>query len=94
MFPAVLCSECESPIILLWYLNVNCKRNICFLQFCAQNVKAQKSLLGGLEILLAKEYPELKSKTSHILKALYDLDVLEEAVILEWGKKVQAIICH
>ncbi|BFZ07108.1 hypothetical protein BsWGS_10147 [Bradybaena similaris] len=58
-----------------------------FLRFCAQNVKAQKSLLGGLEILLAKEYPELKSKTSHILKALYDLDVLEEAVILEWGKK-------
>ncbi|CAG5127375.1 unnamed protein product [Candidula unifasciata] len=58
-----------------------------FLRFCAQNQKAQKSLLGGLEILLAKEYPELMAKTSHILKALYDLDILEEAVILEWAKK-------
>ncbi|BFZ11699.1 hypothetical protein BsWGS_14738 [Bradybaena similaris] len=58
-----------------------------FLRFCVQNQKAQKALLGGLEILLAKEYPELMSKTSHILKALYDLDILEEAVILEWAKK-------
>ncbi|CAL1536946.1 unnamed protein product [Lymnaea stagnalis] len=58
-----------------------------FLKFCVQNQKAQKALLGGLEILLAKEYPELVPKTSHILKVLYDLDILEEAVILEWGKK-------
>uniref|UniRef100_A0A0B7B9X6 Eukaryotic translation initiation factor 5 n=1 Tax=Arion vulgaris TaxID=1028688 RepID=A0A0B7B9X6_9EUPU len=58
-----------------------------FLRFCVQNQRAQKALMGGLEILLAKEYPELKPKTSHILKALYDLDILEEAVILEWGRK-------
>ncbi|XP_059160536.1 eukaryotic translation initiation factor 5-like [Physella acuta] len=58
-----------------------------FLRFCVQNQKAQKALLGGLEILIAKEYPDLMTKTSHILKVLYDLDILEEAVILEWGKK-------
>lgn len=58
-----------------------------FLRFCAQNQKAQRVLLGGLEILISKEFPGLKPKTIHILKALYDLDILEEAVILEWGKK-------
>ncbi|XP_005093775.1 eukaryotic translation initiation factor 5 [Aplysia californica] len=59
-----------------------------FLQFCLKNHKAQKSVLGGIEFLIAKEYPEvLLPKTSHILKVLYDLDIVEEALILEWGKK-------
>ncbi|GFO35249.1 eukaryotic translation initiation factor 5 [Plakobranchus ocellatus] len=63
------------------------KYKALFLRFCAQNQKAQKALLGGLEILLTREYPELQSKTSHILKVLYDMDIVEEGVILEWGKK-------
>ena len=58
------------------------------LQFCAQNPKGQKALLGGIEILLTREFPHLLSKTSHILKVLYDLDIVEEGVIIEWGKKV------
>ncbi|XP_055879053.1 eukaryotic translation initiation factor 5-like [Biomphalaria glabrata] len=58
-----------------------------FLKFCIQDQKAQKALLGGLEILITREYPDLLPKTSHILKVLYDFDILEESVIVEWGKK-------
>jgi len=59
-----------------------------FLQFCVQNQKAQKTLLGGIEILIAKEHPDvLMSKTMHILKSLYDLDIVEEAILLDWGSK-------
>jgi len=62
-------------------------RNL-FLQFCLQNQKAQKSVLGGIEMLIAKEYPEaLMPKTLHILKSLYELDIVEEAVLLDWGSK-------
>uniref|UniRef100_A0A0B7BCW0 Eukaryotic translation initiation factor 5 n=1 Tax=Arion vulgaris TaxID=1028688 RepID=A0A0B7BCW0_9EUPU len=70
----------KALVQLLKYKNV-------FLKFCAQNTKAQKTMLGGLQILLAVEYPELMCKTSHFLKALYDLDILEESVILEWARK-------
>jgi len=62
-------------------------RNL-FLQFCIQNQKAQKSVLGGIEMLIAKEYPAaLLPKTLHILKSLYELDIVEEAVLLDWGSK-------
>ncbi|GFR68496.1 eukaryotic translation initiation factor, partial [Elysia marginata] len=63
------------------------KHKALFLIFCAENQKAQKALLGGIEIFLTREYPHLLPKTSHILKALYDLDIVEEGVIIEWGKK-------
>ena len=62
---------------------------MCHLQFCHQNPKAQKAVLGGLEILIAKEYPEtLMSKTMAILKCLYDQDIVDENVMIEWGSKV------
>jgi len=62
-------------------------RNL-FLQFCVQNPKAQKAVLGGIEILIAKEYPgALLPKTPLILQKLYDLDIVDEALILEWGQK-------
>lgn len=52
------------------------------------NKKAQKTLLGAFEILVGKVYPELISKTPHVLKLFYDLDIVEEDVILEWNEKV------
>jgi len=59
-----------------------------FLQFCNQNPKAQKAVLGGIEILIAKEYRKvLLPKTLHIVKHLYDLNIVDEAVLLEWGQK-------
>lgn len=59
-----------------------------FLQFTHENKKAQKYLLGGFELLVNKYKEELLPKVPHLLKMLYDLDILEEDVILEWGKKV------
>lgn len=64
------------------------KYKALFLRFCYQDTRAQKSLLGGLEILIAKEYPKvLLCKTSHILNFLYDEDIVEESVLLDWDKK-------
>jgi len=51
------------------------------------NPKAQKYLLGALEKLVEMHKTELLPKVPHILKVFYERDVLEEEVILEWGKK-------
>lgn len=51
------------------------------------NRKAQKYLLIGFEKLV-ETYNQLLPKAAHILKTLYDNDVLEEESILEWADKV------
>lgn len=62
-------------------------RNL-FLRFTHENPKAQKSLIGGLEQLIGVEYKDtLMPKTAHILKQFYDLDIIEEDVLIEWGAK-------
>ena len=63
---------------------------ICFpLQFTHQNKKAQRYLLGGLEQLIGTVHHDaLIPKVPHIFKTFYDLDILEEEIILEWGAKV------
>ncbi|KAK7103689.1 eukaryotic translation initiation factor 5-like [Littorina saxatilis] len=62
---------------------------VLFLSFCKENPKAQKYLLGGLEMLIGKEYSaSLMPRVPHILKAFYDMDILDEEVILEWAKKI------
>ena len=49
---------------------------------------AQKAVLGGLErFLISGAGKKLLSKTSIILKELYEYDVLAEDVILKWGSK-------
>lgn len=59
-----------------------------FLLFTQMNTKAQKAVLGGLEQLIGKVYKEaLMPKVPHILKSAYDLDLLEEEVLLEWHEK-------
>lgn len=46
-------------------------------------------MLGGLEQLIGNVYKEsLMPKVPHILKTLYDLDILDEEVLIEWGTKV------
>jgi len=65
------------------------EHRILFLSFCQDALKTQKYLLGGLEMLIGKEYPAaLLPKTAVIFKAFYDLDILDEEVILDWAKKV------
>lgn len=58
------------------------------LRFCAENTKAQKYLMGGFEKTIETYKEALLPKTALILKAFYDHDILDEEVILEWGKKV------
>jgi translation initiation factor 5 len=58
------------------------------LRFCQENTKAQKYLIGGIEKTIETNKEALLPKTAHIFKALYDEDILDEEVILDWGKKV------
>ncbi|KAH3853733.1 eukaryotic translation initiation factor 5-like [Dreissena polymorpha] len=59
------------------------------LRFCHNNQKAQKYLLGGVEQLVGNVYHDtLIPRVPHIFKELYDTDIVEEEVILEWAKKV------
>ena len=58
------------------------------LQFCHNNKKAQKYLLGGFECLVKLFQTQLLPRVPVILKDLYDADLLEEDVILAWAEKV------
>lgn len=58
------------------------------MQFIVGNRKAQKYLLIGFEKLVETYQEQLLPKVAHILKALYDNDLLEEETILEWAEKV------
>lgn len=62
-------------------------RNL-LLRFTHDDVKAQKYLLGGVELILALHADKLMEKVAVILKLFYDLDLLEEKVLLEWGSKI------
>lgn len=57
-------------------------------QFCHNNKKAQKYLLGGFECLVKLYQTQLLPRVPIILKDLYDADLLEEDVILAWAEKV------
>jgi len=59
-----------------------------FLRFTHENQKAQKYLMGGIEKTIEAKKEELLPKVPAILKTFYDEDILEEEVLLEWGKKV------
>lgn len=83
--PIVLCELIFDKNKILAQIKTN-KR--LMLRFCHENQKAQKYLLGGIEKTIETYKDILLPKTGHILKAFYDLDVLDEEVILEWGKKV------
>lgn len=59
------------------------------LRLLHENQKAQKYLMGAFEILVGKSYPvQLMPKVPHILKSLYDHDLVEEEVFLQWASKV------
>merc|ERR1711902_50621 len=58
------------------------------LRFTHENQKAQKYLLGGIEKTIEVHESVLMPRVPHILKALYEEDILEEEVLFEWAKKV------
>jgi len=58
-----------------------------FVNVCYDNKKSQRAMIGGCEIMVEQNYAKLFKFFPHILKQLYDLDIVDEEVILEWGKK-------
>lgn len=60
---------------------------LLLLRFTNENARAQKYLLRGIELTIKCFKKDLVPKVAHILKALYDLDILEEKTILDWGAK-------
>lgn len=57
------------------------------LRFTNDSPKAQKYLLGALEQIVGVAFPKLIPKMGHILKTLYDLDIVEEGVLLKWDDR-------
>ncbi|RWS28847.1 eukaryotic translation initiation factor 5-like protein [Leptotrombidium deliense] len=61
---------------------------LLFLRFTADNPKAQKYVLRGFEQIVKLHRTVLMARVSHILKAFYDTDIIDEKVIIDWGTKV------
>ena len=52
-----------------------------------EDIKAQKYLLRGIELTVKCFQNDLLVKVPHILKALYDLDIVEEKAFFDWDSK-------
>lgn len=59
-----------------------------FQRFTIENPKSQKYMIGAIEVLIDMRSDELMAKSARIFKTFYDLDILDEEVILQWGEKV------
>jgi len=57
------------------------------IQLIADNPKAEKNLLGGLERFVGLTHTDLLPHVPKILLAFYEGDVLSEEAILKWGNK-------
>lgn len=64
------------------------KYRMVFLRFTLNDKKAQRYLIGGLEQVIAMHKDTLMNKVPGLLKVLYDLDILNEQVIIDWSDKV------
>ena len=60
---------------------------IQFLLFTHNNLKSQKHLLCTVEKIVERYKELLLPKISTILKSLYDHDIVEEEVFLDWGQR-------
>lgn len=57
------------------------------LRITLNDKKAQRYFLGGIEQLIIKHKEALLPKSAHIVKAIYDNDIVEEETLLAWGDK-------
>ncbi|XP_046382763.1 eukaryotic translation initiation factor 5 [Ischnura elegans] len=64
------------------------KHRLLLLRFTHEDSKAQKCLIGGIEQVIGLHQDALLPKVPLIFKLFYDLDILDEKVILEWATKV------
>jgi len=83
--PLVFCDRIFNQKVL----NQIKDNKLLLLRFCGNNPRAQKNLLKGLEILIGmpEHNAALLPKVAHILKALYEADIVEEESIFDWSKK-------
>jgi translation initiation factor 5 len=58
------------------------------IRFCFENQKAQKYLMGGLEKTIETNETTLLTRVPNILKDMYEEDIIDEEVIIDWAKKV------
>ncbi|KAH8027312.1 hypothetical protein HPB51_004224 [Rhipicephalus microplus] len=58
------------------------------LRFTHGNHRAQRYLLGGIEQVVKEYSAALLPRVPHLLKLLYDQDIVEEEVLLDWSKRV------
>lgn len=56
-------------------------------QFLNEDVKAQKYFLRGMELTIKCFQNDLLVKVPHVMKALYDLDIVEEKAFFDWDTK-------
>uniref|UniRef100_A0A1B6MII3 Eukaryotic translation initiation factor 5 n=1 Tax=Graphocephala atropunctata TaxID=36148 RepID=A0A1B6MII3_9HEMI len=64
------------------------KHRVLLLRFTHDDPRAQKYLLGGVEQVISLHKDSLLPKVPAIFKIMYDMDILEEKVLLDWGSKV------
>jgi translation initiation factor 5 len=64
------------------------KNKALLIRFCHENQKAQKYLMGGIEKTIETHEATLLPRVPHILKEMFEEDIIEEEVTLEWAKKV------
>jgi len=81
----------KAPLVLAELLyDVNILQQIkqyrsLFCRLTSDDPKAQRYLLGAFEQLVGIVHPEaLMPKIPHILKAFYEFDIVDEAVLIEW----------
>lgn len=60
-------------------------------RFTRENRKAQKALLNGMECVIGLHEGILLPKVPLILKGFYDLELVEEQVVLDWGSNPNSI---
>ncbi|KAJ7345214.1 hypothetical protein JRQ81_001164 [Phrynocephalus forsythii] len=63
------------------------RRHFLRVSFDLKRFPIERYLLHGLECVVAMYQSQLISKIPHILKEMYDADLLEEEVILSWAEK-------
>ncbi|KAL0281071.1 UNVERIFIED_CONTAM: hypothetical protein PYX00_002173 [Menopon gallinae] len=64
------------------------KYRVLFLMFTHEDPKAQKYLIGGIEQTIGLHKDVLLPKVPGLFKMFYDLDLLEEKILLDWSGKV------
>lgn len=63
------------------------KYRVLLLRFTHEDLKAQKYLISGIEQIICLHKDVLLPKVPAIFKLFYDLDILEEKVLLDWAEK-------